>query len=420
MRNRWIIAGVLTAACLFAGPASNQAQAQNGPGWDVSGNEEFPVWAPIGTYQHDGTGIYAGVEGMYLTTPRALGGQTIAYRGVLFNFGSPGVVAGLPGVAPGQQLGSGPSFAALNADQLGRTSWAAGTRFTLGYRMENGWNFSISWLHLFDVKYSGGAGMLSPDFHNPGPQGENTFLYSPVYNFSMDFVGRNPFPNPPFTANPTVGIWNGATDMTILFTQRYDNWDLAGRFPVFETENARSYAIAGGRFSWIWERFQWRTVKPELVVNGTEFGFQPTGDSTARWVNTLSQRMYGPMVGFGHEVMLYSGVGGAFGLGTEVTGAALLNITKERAKYIREDEATQVKRAWWEMVLVPNVNLAVNLTWQPVNGVSFRVGYNMFNYFNTKFIEEPVSFNAGAIDPAYGVKIWRYMQGANFGVSFTF
>jgi hypothetical protein len=263
--------------------------------------------------------------------------------------------------------------------------------------------------------------MIGPDQANPGLLSENTFLTAPVYNFSMDFVGRNPFPNPPWTSNPTVGIWNGATDMTILFTQRYDNWDFAGKFPVFETENARSYAIAGGRFSWIWERFQWRTVKPELIdVGQTQFAFQPTGDSTARWVNTLSQRMYGPMVGFGHEVMLYSGTAGSFGLGTEVTGAALLNIAKERAKYIREDEATQVKRAWGEMTLVPNVNLAANLTWQPVNGISCRVGYNMFNYFNTKFMDEPVSFNAGALDPVYGVKIWRIMHGVNFGVSFTF
>lgn len=416
MRNRWIIAGVLAAAGFFAGPVSQRACAQ-GPGWDVSGNEEFPLWAPVGAYQHDGSGIYAGVEGVYLSMKRALGDQDIAFRGITVNFGGAGG-AGLPNFESGAFVGSG--NVALRSDDLGRTSWGAGLRFTLGYRLENGWNFSVSWLHLFDIKYSGGAGMLAPNLNDTGDFGANTFISSPVYNFSMDFVGRNPFPNPPWGANPTIGIWNGATDMSILFTQRYDNWDIAGRFPVFETENARTYAIAGGRHSWIWERFQWRTVKPELVVSGTEFAFQPAADSTARWVNTLSQRMYGPMVGFGHEVMLYSGAAGAFGLGTEVTGAALLNIVKERAKYIREDETTQVKRAWWEQVLVPNVNLALNLTWQPVNGVSFRVGYNMFNYFNTKYMEEPVSFNAGAIDPAYGVKIWRVIHGTNFGVSFTF
>jgi len=264
--------------------------------------------------------------------------------------------------------------------------------------------------------------MIGPDMLNPGEFIANSFLFSPVYNFSMDFVGRNPFPDPPFTANPTAGIWNGATDMSILFTQRFDNWDLAGRFPVFETENARSYAIAGGRFSWIWERFEWRTVKPELVIDtiNNAFGFQPTADSTARYDNTLSQRMYGPMIGVGHEVILYSGPGGSFGLGTELTASALLNIVKERAKFEREDKGTEAKRSWNEINLVPNLDWAINLTWQPVDGITFRAGYNIFNYFNTIYMDQPVSFNVGAIDPGYDKKLWRCIHGVNVGVAFVF
>jgi hypothetical protein len=416
MRNRWIIAGLLAAAGILAGPASDRARAQP-TGWDVSGNEGPPLWAPVGTYQHDGSGVYAGIEGVLLSMKREVGLQQIAFRGVMLNSGSANIV--LPNIQQGNFVGS--REPALDTDNLGRTTWGAGLRFTLGYRMDNGWNFSVSWLHLFDVKYSGGAGMLGPNFFEPGPLMENTFLTAPVYNFSPDFVGRNPFPNPPWAANPTIGIWNAASDMTILFTQRFDNWDFAGKFPVFETENARSYAIAGARYSWIWERFQWRTVKPEVVDNGAgEFVFATSADSAARYINTLSQRMYGPMVGVGHEVMLYAGQAGAFGFGCEVTGAALLNIGKERAKYIREDETTQVKRVWNEQVIVPNVNAAFNLNWQPMDGVSFRFGYNFLMYFNTKYMEEPVSFNAGALDPAYGVKLFRLIHGTNFGVSFTF
>jgi hypothetical protein len=404
MRNRWIMAALVATAGLLASPAAERAHAQ-ATGWDMSGNEESPLWAPVGTYQHDGSGIYTGIELVYLSQQRTLGNQTIAWRGFAQNF--------LGGWVGSREV-------ALSSEELGRTTWGAGYRATLGYRMENGWNFSISWLHLFDVKYTGGAGPIGPNIFNPGELGANMFISSPVYNFSQDFAGHNPFPNPPFTVNITAGIWNAATDMTLVFTQRFDNWDLAGRFPVFETENARSYAIAGGRFSWIWERFQWRTVKPEVVFDGTNFVFDHSPESAARYLNTLSQRMYGPMVGVGHEVMLYSGQAGAFGIGTELTGALLLNIGKERAKYIREDESTQVKRAWWEQTLTPNINAQVNLTWQPFDGVQFRVGYNFLNYFNTKYMQEPVSFNAGALDPAYGTKFWRLIHGTNFGVAFTY
>lgn len=417
MRKRWIIAGLMAVLGLLAVPAAPQAHAQ-ATSWDISGNESVPVWAPIGTYQHDGSGPYLGMEVVMMRTPRSLGNQPIAYRGVLMNFGSPGV-GGAPLIEPGSFEGS--RQVALDTETLGRTSWGPGYRLTLGYRLENGWNFSLSWLHLFDVKSSGGAGMIGEFFNHPGNFSANTFLTAPVYNFSTDFVGRNPFPNPPFTSNPTAGIWNAASDMTILFTQRYDNWDATGKFPVFETENARSYAIAGGRFAWIWERFQWRTSKPELVLNSNgEFGFQTSPDSAARYLNTLSQRMYGPMVGVGHEVMLYSGAAGAFGFGTEITGAALINIVKERSKYIREDEATQAKRVWSQMTLVPNLNIAMNLNWQPFDGMHVRLGYNFHNYFNTYYMKEPVSFNVGALDPAYDIKLWRMIQGVNAGVSFTF
>jgi hypothetical protein len=412
MRNRLIFTGLMVAAGLLVGPAAQTARAQ----WDRSGNEETTLPLPIGAYQHDGSGIFTAAEFILLSTPRNLGNQPIAYRGLLFNTGLPGN-GGTPTTAPGGFLGS--REVALNTEDLGRTSWNAGYRLTVGYRTDSGTTFSLSWLHLFGAKYSGGAGPIGPNIFNPGRFSENTFLTSPVYNFSQDFVGRNPFPNPPFFANPTTGIWNGATDMTIMFTQRYDNWDAAGRFPVYETENARSYAIAGGRFSWLWERFEWRTVKPELVNDGVSFQFAPNPDSTARYVNTLSQRMYGPMVGFGHEVNLYSGRGGAFGFGFEGTAAALLNVTKERAKYKREDEATQAKRSWGEFNVVPNANLAVNLSWQPVNGMQFKLGYNMFNYFNTYYMQEPVSFNVGAIDPAYGNRFWRVMHGFNVGMGYT-
>ena len=422
MRNRWIITGVLVAAGLLtaARPAAAQPTA-----WDVSGNECAPVWAPIGTYQHDGSGWYTACEFMIMHTQRIVGDQLLAVRGFVLTTGTPAFPGSvdpdfppIPGFAPGTFLGSGEE--ALRSGQLGRSSWQPGYRLTLGYRLENGWNFSISWLHLMDAKYTGGAGIQGPNFRNPGALGENTFLFAPVFGYSHHFVGRNPFVPIPYVVNPTSGIWNAASDMTIEFTQRFDNWDVAGRFPVFETENARTYAIAGARHSWLWERFEWRTVKPAVVsFDGVDAQFVEFGDSAARYTNILSQRMYGPMIGTGHEVILHSGAAGAFGANLECTGALLVNIAKKRAKYIREDEAVQAKRGQTDNCITPNLDVAFNLTWQPVDGLQLRAGVNLFNYFNTFSMQDPVSFNVGNIDPPYTKKFYRYVAGCNFGIGYT-
>jgi hypothetical protein len=423
MRNRWIITGLLVAAGLLTGPADS-ARAQP-TSWDVSGNEEVPIWAPIGTYQHDGSGFYTGLEFVMAHTQRIVGNQVLAVRGFVLTTGTPQfpggaspLTPGIEGFAPGTFLGSGTT--ALTSGQLGRSSWQPGDRLTFGYRMENGWNFYISWMHLLSAQYSGGAGIQGPSFLNPGGSGQDTFLFSPVYGYSHWFVGQNPFPPIPFFVNPTSGIWNGATDETIKFTQRFDNWDVACRFPIFESPNAQTYAIAGGRLSWLWERFEWRTVKPTIFSpDGVNFQFEETPDSAVRYENTLSQRMYGPVVGTGHQVILYSGHGGAWGASLDCTGSLLIDITKKRAKYEREDQVTEAKRSQNDVSLVPNLNLEFNLTWQPIDGLMFRAGLNWFSYFNTFSMQDPVSFNVGAIDPPYTKQFYRYICGFNLGGAYT-
>jgi hypothetical protein len=415
MRYRWTIAGLLAALGLLTGPLAPNANAQ-GPGWDLSGNTMPTNPLPTGPWQRDGSGFYTAAEFIIMRQTLNIGAQNIAYRGFV---DSSGLLSGIPGSFRGSRE------VALNSDQVGPNSWSPGQRTTIGYRWENGWNFSISWLHLFDTKYSAGAGVAGPTFAET-PNIENSFLFSPVFNFSQDFVGpvaRNTSNNPATIGQIVFGalngIWNGAQDMSIVLTQRFDNWDVAMRIPVWETENARTYAIAGGRFSWIWERFMWRTNTLGIDVENIPEGDPPTQTSSpewaARYLNTLSQRMYGPMLGTGHEIWL----GNGFALDFECTGSVLLDIAKQRAKYIREDQASQSKRSWTDYKIVPNVNVGLNLTWRPIEGITVKIGYNAFNYFNTLQMTNPVGFNFGQIDPGYTTKAWRLLHGTNVGVGFV-
>ena len=148
MRNRWIIPGLMVAAGLFFCPGNERAHAQP-TAWDTSGNAHPSGWSPLGTYQHDGSGFFMGIEFILFNQPRTVGKQQVAVRGFV---DSAGFLSGTPGTFFGTRE------EALNTGDFGRTGWSPGQRISVGYRMENGWNFSLSWLHLFDTKYSGGAG----------------------------------------------------------------------------------------------------------------------------------------------------------------------------------------------------------------------------------------------------------------------
>lgn len=412
MCNRWFGYMLSLALGVVLGFTPDQLRAEP---WDVSGNTSPTLPLPIGPYQHDGSGFYTGIEFLMMHQTRALGKQEIASRGFVpsFDFPQGGYTGGVP---------KGSGTVALRSDQMGDTSFTPGYRLTLGYRMQDGTSFSISWMHLQDVKYSGGAGSQGFDFRDVR-NGDNSFLFSPVFNFSSNFAGapNRVIANVPGVGSAPVtgllnGIWNGATDMTILFSQRFDNYDLAGRMPVFETENARSYAIAGARFAWIWERFQWRTSNLNYTGDSTSgFQVESSPQFAATYSNALSQRMYGPMFGAGHEVYLGSG----FGIGCETTLAPLLDVAKQRAKYERDDRTTQSKRSWIDNTVTLNANIAVNVTWQPFEGMTLRAGWNAYNFFNTYYMEKPVGFNQGAIDPVYGTQVYRLLHGLNVGLAYT-
>jgi hypothetical protein len=212
--------------------------------------------------------------------------------------------------------------------------------------------------------------------------------------------------NPGFNA---YGIWNGASVMDIKYTQRYQQAEVGARIPVYQTDYSRVYGIAGGKFAWFFERFNWRTVSYDVNGNARSV-------DQAFYTNTLSQRLYGPMVGAGHEIFLSN----QFSLSCDLTGALLLGIIKERAVYELGDKSNRAKRSHNEFALVPNANANMTLWWYPVEGVQVRVGYNALTYFNTQRMEEPIGFNFGAIDPKYDTQWFRYLHGVNVGVGLFF
>src|SRR5438067_2199316 len=312
MRHRFIGGALLATAALLAVTATARAEDQ-GFG-QVPLNAEPTI--PIPTGQAGSAGFYTAFEFVMLTQTRALGNQNIAYRGLV---DSTGRITGLPGT----YIGSGQ--VGLSTDMIGRTTFQPGWKFELGYSFPEGLRVYANFLQLIDAHYSAGATAVAPYFRSRQDL-TDTFLVAGVFNFPPAFAG--PVTKTGYDqavggiSSQTYGIWNGATTMDIKFTQRFSQGEVGGRMPVYQTDYSRVYGLAGGRYDWFFERFFWRTVSFNL--NGVA---QPT--DAANYVNTLSQRLYGPFVGCGHEIFLAN----QFSLSLDLTAALLLGVNKERAKY---------------------------------------------------------------------------------------
>jgi hypothetical protein len=263
-----------------------------------------------------------------------------------------------------------------------------------------------------DQTYSASASLASPFFRSRADL-TDTFLVAGVYNFPPAYAG--PDVKTQFDAdtnNPTgnfYGIWNGASEMVISYTNRFTTAEAGARVPLFDTDYSRIYGLGGLRYAWFFERFRWRTVSTDIL--GAAFPAD-----VANYTNTLSQRMYGPFFGCGHEVYL----GKRFSVALDLTGSALLNVVKERAKYELGDNSTQNKRSRNDFTVVPNANADLNLMWYPIEGVQMRVGWTAQTYFNTRNMLNPIAFNYGAIDPVYNFQAFRLVQGLNVGIGLFF
>ncbi len=416
-------------------------------------------------------GFFLAAEAMFWRQSNPLRHQLIAVRGLVDNDGSihqaippgtvfntigglttnpsgPGLITNLPGTretiitsqtatyfpngvlaslqtvfgfifTPGQQIAQpqgqshpggfiGTARPALFADDAGGpSSYTPGYTVTAGYRFREGFTAELSWTHLTHVKYSGGATLI-PQGGQLGPILEDSFLYSPVYNFPTAFAGPS---QKLALGNPLAayGIWNGATEMVTKFDQRYDEWNIGTRVPMIETDCWRCYGFAGLRHVWMWERFKWRTVA---------YDFQGLADATdaVDYSNIVSNAMYGGYVGCGNECYL----GHGFSVSLDTKAALLIDFVREIARYERGDRATGSKRSRREYSIVPELDAQLNLNWYPIEGVELRLGYDAKNFFNTIASPNPVSFNYLGLDPVWEHKAYRLVDGFRAGISLTF
>lgn len=359
---------------------------------------EFP-W-PLGPV--DGEGLYLAAEFLFMRQSNPLEGQIIARRGIIDADGS---ITGAPGTALG-------TFQpALNANQVnGPITFQPGYNLVAGWRFRDGISIEGSWWHLEEAKYTASAGNVAPFFSGPANLA-NTFLVANVFNFPPDYAG--PF-NDSAIGNPnaTYGIWNGAETMTITFTQRFDQWDITGRFPIMQTDNCRWYGTLGPRIGRIWERFKWRTADLDLTGNGAPF-------DTAIYSNVVSNNLYGVQFGCGYEWRCGDTPIGTFSISTDLKAATLLNVAKTRAKYERADRQTSAHRSRKEFTFVPEVQAGVNVWWYPTAGVQLRVGYNVMGFFNTIASPVPVDFDFGSLSPQFKNEA-RIFDGLNAGIGFIF
>jgi hypothetical protein len=497
-----------------------------------------PMWNPLGHDRPETGGFFTAAEFLFLTQTRPINPQLIATRGFVVTGFSSDVIPGSGGVIDtagtrpdvvdingniilpiqaGTYVGSGTP--ALFADDLGRTNFQPGWGITFGYRLANGVVIAATYKHLVQTKYSAGATFVPQGFQGPSNLAD-TFLTSPVSNFSTAYSGpdfQDPLgpdnardttlarfeadatgvtPNADngyLNSNNTYGLWNAASNMQIQLSQRYNQFDLIARVPVYENDFSRSYFLAGGRFSWFWERFKWRTEKDgfneqsfrelaqtALRLNGLTgpivlqqqripvliSAFSPAdgaADSatntqyqieffrtrrdvvrlidTATYSNTVSNRLYGPVVGYGCEYYM----GRNFAVSADVTGSIMLDVVKTIAKYEknnynsavfnaasglqRANQAsaqtsfqvlTQARSAKTFYEAVPHFGANINLWWYPIDGVQMTAGYQALGFFNTLAAKDPVDFNFGGLDPRYDHQSLRLLHGLNVGIGFIF
>ncbi len=282
-------------------------------------------------------------------------------------------------------------------------------------------------MYLSDA-HTTAAATLAPSGSNIGNNGANSFLFSNVYNFPSDYGGppnKITAPSPFFNNVPFLsvfnvpipapgavyGIWNGASAETIEFTQRFDQYQLTYRQPIYETETYRVSGIFGPRLSWIWERFAWNVTDLDVQGNsGPQY--------EAHYTNIVSNRLYGGHVGCASECYLGHGVA----LNFELEGALFADVVKEEAEYqlARGAIGPGNKSAKSQVYPVPEADATIGLLWFPIEGIEIHAGYSLKTFFNTTSSPQPIDFDYGRLTPRYEQSTVRFYDGLDIGIGFIF
>lgn len=447
-RGAWLLAAwLLTAPSVVLG---------QGPGY-APAYPQVPL--PLGSTRPEDGGFWVSGGVLFLRQNNPLKSQTVAVRGFqvydqslitilsprfnttinrtfqVFPDGTIGLIntasnrtqpATFIQALPGQFFGSG--VEALNVDQLtGQDSYQTGFTMTLGWKFDDGSAVSFNWKYLTEAQYRAGA-TLAPRGGAVGVDLADSFLFSPVFNFPPEYAGADnkitvPGPvgsgataNAQPTAQAAFGIWNAASIQTIEFRQRFQQYDITYREPIYETEDYRINGLVGPRYAWIWERFKWRTTSIGQDINGFVADTGP--DNVAVYTNITSNRMYGAFTGCEQE--LYLGRGFAVHLKTEA--ALFVDSVKERAKYElanRYAGRPENKRSKREWSVVPGFNAAAGLQWYPTEFIQLYAGYEFMSFINTFASRRPIDFDYANLAPKWS-KYTRVFDGFNVNLAFRF
>ncbi len=235
-----------------------------------------------------------------------------------------------------------------------------------------------------------------------------------MFNFPAEFSGPTKLNGT--NGNPAVGgaigLWNGAQDMTLKFSQRTEVWDLTYRLPAYyETELCRLTGSVGMRYFKIWDGFTWQTIDIDIITGSGG------GQNTAVYNQITSNNLWGPFIGQCWEQY----IGKGFAVQLDLGAALLLDIVRERAKYeigLKDEGFPTGKTSRSDYTIAPELTASLALMWYPYQGVQVRLGYNYMAVFNTVGSQNPVGFNFPNPDPKYNRLFLRSFDGLDVGIAF--
>jgi hypothetical protein len=364
------------------------------------------LWLPLGSTRPEDGGCFVWGEYIMYRQSNPMKDQQVAVRGFILADDSVNIA---PPLSSGVFIGSRDEV--LNTKQVsGPGTYQPGFVTGIGWKFKDQSSVSFSFLHLTDTQYRAVATLAKPgdtfrsDF-------ADSYLTAYVYNFPPEFIGPSQKIAPPASPQATFGIWDGASVMTEQFLQRFEQYEITYRVPVFDTECYRLSGLVGPRIVWQWERYKWTTVAQ------TFDGMGGGGADTAIYTNITSNRMYGVKAGCSNE--WYLGHGFACQLDLQV--ALFLDAVKERAQYELGIPwlGTKNKRARLEYTVAGEFQPTLGLMWYPAEGIQLYVGYDLMLFANTLSSPRPIDLNYSSLTPRWE-STFRSIDGWRAGVMFHF